>query len=91
MASIQRERIDHPSVADGIADICEVANVSGRIRPEHDEIAGFARRLAERTGYRVLDESPESKVFLLGRRSEGRYLPGRAPELEPLPMVSASA
>ncbi len=47
--------------------------------PEHDEIARFAGRLAERTGYRVLDESPESKVVLLGRDSVERFLPGQAP------------
>ncbi len=47
--------------------------------PEHAEIAGFARRLAERSGYAVLDESPDSKVVLLGQRAEGRYLPGHAP------------
>ncbi len=48
--------------------------------PAHDEIGAFARELSERTGYRVLDESPESKVFLLGHSNEGRYLPGHAPE-----------
>ncbi len=48
--------------------------------PSHEEIGEFARRLARRTGYLVLDESPESKVFLLGRSAEGRYLPGQAPE-----------
>ena len=47
--------------------------------PEHAEIATFARRLAHRTGYSVLDESPESKVVLLGRGSTERFLPGRAP------------
>jgi tRNA wybutosine-synthesizing protein 1 len=52
--------------------------------PEHDEIAQFARRLARRTGYRVLDESPESKVVLLGRGSVERYLPGRAPDPAPV-------
>ncbi len=49
--------------------------------PEHEEIAEFARELARRTGYDVLDESPESKVLLLGHLGEERYLPGRAPEL----------
>ncbi len=48
--------------------------------PTHEEIGGFARALSDRTGYRVLDESPESKVFLLGHRNEDRYLPGLAPE-----------
>jgi tRNA wybutosine-synthesizing protein 1 len=47
--------------------------------PEHAEIVSFARRLAHRTGYSVMDESPESKVVLLGRGSVDRYLPGRAP------------
>jgi len=56
--------------------------------PEHEEIAGFAQRLAARTGYRVLDESPESKVVLLGRSEVGRYLPGRAPSPE-APMGAA--
>ncbi|MFY9717800.1 MAG: 4-demethylwyosine synthase TYW1 [Thermoplasmata archaeon] len=52
--------------------------------PEHSEIAVFAQRLAARTGYRVLDESPESKVVLLGRSERGRYLPGREPSPIPL-------
>ena len=47
--------------------------------PEHAEVAAFARRLAGRTHYEVLDESPESKVVLLGRGSTERFLPGRAP------------
>jgi tRNA wybutosine-synthesizing protein 1 len=47
--------------------------------PSHSEIGDFAHRLAARTGYSVLDESPDSKVYLLGRSAEGRYLPGRAP------------
>jgi tRNA wybutosine-synthesizing protein 1 len=50
--------------------------------PEHEEIAAFAHRLAARLGLRVLDESPESKVLLLGRSQEDRYLPGRTPEGE---------
>jgi len=44
--------------------------------PSHEEITGFARRLAARTGYRFLDHSPDSKVVLLGRTTEGRFLPG---------------
>ncbi len=56
--------------------------------PEHAEIAEFARRLAQRTGYLSLDESPESKVVLLGRTAEGRYLPGRAPEGTELPVLA---
>lgn len=47
--------------------------------PEHAEIAGFARALARQTGLTVLDESPESKVLLLGRPDEDRYLPGLGP------------
>ncbi len=47
--------------------------------PEHAEIARFGARLARTTGYQVLDESPESKVMLLGRSAEGRYLPGLGP------------
>ncbi|HXY46743.1 MAG TPA: 4-demethylwyosine synthase TYW1 [Thermoplasmata archaeon] len=58
--------------------------------PEHEEIAEFARRLAARTGYLVLDESPESKVVLLGRTSEGRFLQGRSPELSALPMAASA-
>ncbi len=49
--------------------------------PEHAEIAAFASRLARRTGYRLLDESPDSKVVLLGNGSAERFLPGLAPEL----------
>jgi len=60
--------------------------------PEHPEIAAFARRLAARTGYRVLDESPESKVVLLGKSERDRYLPGRAPLPAPAEtMVAAVA
>jgi tRNA wybutosine-synthesizing protein 1 len=47
--------------------------------PEHEEIGAFARELAERTGYRVLDESPDSKVFLLGTGGGDRFLPGLGP------------
>ncbi|HTW55948.1 MAG TPA: 4-demethylwyosine synthase TYW1 [Thermoplasmata archaeon] len=61
--------------------------------PEHAEIVAFARRLAARTGYLWLDESPDSKVVLLGRTATGRFLPGRAPRAEPppveLPLVPA--
>ncbi|MGA8710336.1 MAG: 4-demethylwyosine synthase TYW1 [Thermoplasmata archaeon] len=59
--------------------------------PTHEEIAGFARRLAARTGYLVLDESPDSKVVLLGRTNEGRFLPGRNPIADPLPMAATLA
>ena len=47
--------------------------------PTHEAIQAFARRLAARVDYRYLDESPESKVVLLGLREEGRYLPGLGP------------
>ncbi|HZY71159.1 MAG TPA: 4-demethylwyosine synthase TYW1 [Thermoplasmata archaeon] len=47
--------------------------------PEYAEIAAFAERLAARTGYLRLDESPESKVVLLGRSAGGRWLPGLGP------------
>ncbi|MCI4363505.1 MAG: 4-demethylwyosine synthase TYW1 [Thermoplasmata archaeon] len=60
--------------------------------PAHEEIRRFALRLAERTGYAVLDESPDSKVLLLGGGGARRWLPGRAPEdrvaLEALPMAA---
>jgi wyosine [tRNA(Phe)-imidazoG37] synthetase (radical SAM superfamily) len=45
--------------------------------PTHEEISAFADRLARRIGYLRLDESPESKVVLLGRSAESRFLPGR--------------
>ena len=57
--------------------------------PEHDEIAAFAHRLAVRTGYRVLDESPDSKVVLLGRGEIDRFLPGHAPSTMPDPAAPA--
>jgi tRNA wybutosine-synthesizing protein 1 len=47
--------------------------------PDHAEIREFAEGLARRVGYPILDESPESKVVLLGRSREVRYLPGRDP------------
>ncbi|MEM0128992.1 MAG: 4-demethylwyosine synthase TYW1 [Thermoplasmata archaeon] len=55
--------------------------------PSHEEIGGFARALARRTGYRVLDESPESKVFLLGNGSVERFVPGLGP-VRPAPAVA---
>ncbi len=51
--------------------------------PSHPAIREFARRLAARVGYRVLDEAPDSKVVLLGLRAEGRYLPGLGPAEAP--------
>ncbi|HYK93912.1 MAG TPA: 4-demethylwyosine synthase TYW1 [Thermoplasmata archaeon] len=47
--------------------------------PTHEEIQSFAHRLAGASGYRILDESPESKVVLLGRSPENRFLPGLSP------------
>ncbi|HLY77709.1 MAG TPA: 4-demethylwyosine synthase TYW1, partial [Thermoplasmata archaeon] len=51
--------------------------------PTHEAIRAFGQRLAARTGYRVLDESPESKVLLLGLRADGRFLPGLGPTPAP--------
>ncbi len=47
--------------------------------PSHEEIRAFASELARASGYRVLDESPDSKVVLLGDSARARYLPGLAP------------
>jgi tRNA wybutosine-synthesizing protein 1 len=48
--------------------------------PAHQEIRAFSEALASRTGYAVLDESPESKVVLLGSSEDiARYLPGLGP------------
>jgi tRNA wybutosine-synthesizing protein 1 len=48
--------------------------------PTHEEIRGFAGGLAARTGYRCLDESPDSKVVLLGSpNGVERFLPGLGP------------
>ena len=35
--------------------------------PMHGEVKDFARQLAEKTGYMVIDEAPESRVVLLSR------------------------
>ena len=35
--------------------------------PMHGEVKAFAAELAEKTGYKVLDEAPESRVVLLSR------------------------
>ncbi|HTS32494.1 MAG TPA: 4-demethylwyosine synthase TYW1 [Thermoplasmata archaeon] len=51
--------------------------------PEHEEIAAFAARLAARTRYALLDESPESKVVLLGNGTAERFLPGLGPAPAP--------
>jgi tRNA wybutosine-synthesizing protein 1 len=36
--------------------------------PGHNEVYDFARRLAVKTGYKILDESAESRVVLLSKR-----------------------
>jgi tRNA wybutosine-synthesizing protein 1 len=35
--------------------------------PLHSEVKDFATQLAEKTGYKILDEAPESRVVLLSR------------------------
>jgi len=35
--------------------------------PMHDEVKKFAAQLAEKTGYRVINEAPESRVVLLSK------------------------
>ncbi len=35
--------------------------------PMHDEVKDFANHLAEKTGYKVINEAPESRVVLLSR------------------------
>jgi tRNA wybutosine-synthesizing protein 1 len=35
--------------------------------PSHGEIQDFSMRLAEETGYRIIDESSDSRVVLLSR------------------------
>lgn len=56
--------------------------------PDHSEIRAFAQGLSRRVGYPVLDESPDSKVLLLGRDPALRYLPGLGPAGEgPAPVA----
>jgi len=38
--------------------------------PSHREIQEFAQQLSEKTGYRVLDEAPDSRVVLLSKREK---------------------
>ena len=38
--------------------------------PSHKEVYDFATRLAERTGYKIIDEAPESRVVLLSNREK---------------------
>ena len=35
--------------------------------PSHAEVKSFASRLAEKTGYKIIDEAPESRVVLLSK------------------------
>jgi tRNA wybutosine-synthesizing protein 1 len=35
--------------------------------PQHEEVKDFAAQLAEKTGYKVINEAPESRVVLLSR------------------------
>jgi tRNA wybutosine-synthesizing protein 1 len=50
--------------------------------PSMEDVRRFAHELSRRSGYPILDESPESKVLLLGQRTEGRYLPGLGPAMD---------
>jgi tRNA wybutosine-synthesizing protein 1 len=47
--------------------------------PTHEQVGQFARALAQRTRYALMDESPDSKVFLLGLDPSRRWLPERGP------------
>ena len=38
--------------------------------PSHKEVYEFARRLSDKTGYKILDESPDSRVVLLSKREK---------------------
>jgi tRNA wybutosine-synthesizing protein 1 len=38
--------------------------------PSHRDIFDFALKLSEKTGYRILDESPDSRVVLLSKREK---------------------
>jgi tRNA wybutosine-synthesizing protein 1 len=53
--------------------------------PSHEDIGAFASAIARRTGYKVLDESPDSKVFLLGESDHARFLPGLTPQWASVP------
>ncbi len=66
--------------------------------PTHEEVGSFAHRLAGLLGYPLVDEAPDSKVYLLARDPSRRWLPGREPanlpnrvrtvEGDPLPMLT---
>ena len=38
--------------------------------PSHEEVRAFAQHLSEKTGYKILDESTDSRVVLLSRRDK---------------------
>jgi tRNA wybutosine-synthesizing protein 1 len=38
--------------------------------PSHEEILAFAKILSDDSGYKILDESPESRVVLLSKRKK---------------------
>ncbi|MCW4018507.1 MAG: 4-demethylwyosine synthase TYW1 [Candidatus Bathyarchaeota archaeon] len=38
--------------------------------PSHKDVYKFARKLSEKTGYKILDESPDSRVVLLSKRDK---------------------
>jgi tRNA wybutosine-synthesizing protein 1 len=38
--------------------------------PSHKEVCEFALRLSKKTGYKILDESPDSRVVLLSKREK---------------------
>jgi tRNA wybutosine-synthesizing protein 1 len=38
--------------------------------PKHEEVYNFALRLAEKTGYSIVDESVESRVVLLSKKEK---------------------
>jgi tRNA wybutosine-synthesizing protein 1 len=38
--------------------------------PQHSEVKDFAFSLAEKTGYKVLDDSADSRVFLLSKKEK---------------------
>ena len=45
--------------------------------PSHREVCEFASRLSDETGYKVLDESADSRVVLLSRRAEAKRFDGK--------------
>jgi tRNA wybutosine-synthesizing protein 1 len=38
--------------------------------PSHKEVYDFALQLSAKTGYKILDESPDSRVVLLSKRDK---------------------